>query len=230
MASAAPLMQKATARVALINLDEFTSATFRDCFSQFGIRVVPLEIDTPERLEEEKYEACAIGVDERAIPFLEAVRNSPLNSRIVIYGVCIAPHTGQLFTRYGINAALEFPLDRQAALRVVRASRLLLLNEFRRYVRVPITVEVSLTTGTRTSEALSEEISAGGMSLRVSIPPPAKTSLVLLSFSLPGTSKASLTGRVCWVAEGENRIGVRFGDDRGRYLVRNWIENFLRIA
>ena len=28
MASAAPLMQKATARVALINLDEFTSATF----------------------------------------------------------------------------------------------------------------------------------------------------------------------------------------------------------
>ena len=230
MASVAPLMQKATARVALVNLDEFTTAIFRDCFSQFGIRVIPLAIDSPKNLEDEKFEACAIGIDHTAVPFLEAVRNSPLNGRIVIYGVCTGSQTASLFSKYGINAALEFPVDRQAALRVVRASRLLLLNEFRRYVRVPITIGVALTTGTRRCEALSEEVSAGGMSLRISIPSPAKSSLVLLSFSLPGTTTVNLTGQVCWVDEDENRIGVRFGDDSGRYLVRSWIESFLRIG
>lgn len=230
MATASPLACKATARIALVNLDEFTVATFRECFSQFGIRVLPLSIASPEALVNEKFEACAIIVNETAAEFLDAIRTSPLNSRIVIYGVSGDAASARLFGKYGVNAALDFPVDRQALLRVARASRLLLMNEFRRYVRVPVSVSVTLSNGFQSCIARSQEISAGGMALRLNNSLPVLTPLVWLSFSLPGAPRVTATGQVCWSVPQESTIRVRFGNDRARYIVRDWIEDFLQIA
>jgi len=44
----------------------------------------------------------------------------------------------------GINAIFNEPLERPAALKLVRATRMLVLHEFRRYVRIPVMTEVSV--------------------------------------------------------------------------------------
>ena len=222
---------KASARIALVNLDEFTAATLRDSFGQLGIRALTLDAQSPERLSNEKFEACAIALDQRAVPFLEALRDSPLNSRVVIYGIGEhLNHSSSVFNRYGINAVLNLPLEKQATLRVIRASRALLLNEFRRYVRLPITTDVSLLCGGDRTSAWCEDISTGGISLKVSeLPKPLWT--VLLTFVLPSAGKIVITGQVCWTSEEDKRIGIRFGPaDPSRVLVRSWIDSFLQIA
>jgi hypothetical protein len=60
------------------------------------------------------------------------------------------------------------PVDRQAALKVVRATHLLVVHELRRYVRLPIVTEVELKIGKDRVRATSQEISAGGMSMQTS--------------------------------------------------------------
>ena len=72
------------------------------------------------------------------------------------------------YSKYGINAMFHEPVERPAALKLVRATHLLVLHEFRRYVRIPVMTEVSLTWCRRASasRATSIEISSGGMSLK----------------------------------------------------------------
>ena len=71
------------------------------------------------------------------------------------------------FSKYGINAIFHEPLERTAALKLVRATQPLITHEFRRYVRIPIVTEVNvvLADGRRFS-ATSAEISSGGMSFK----------------------------------------------------------------
>ena len=51
-------------------------------------------------------------------------------------------------------------------LKLVRATRLLVLHEFRRYVRIPVMTEVSIIGDGRRISATSIEMSTGGMSMK----------------------------------------------------------------
>ena len=71
------------------------------------------------------------------------------------------------FSRFGVNAVFHEPLDRPAALKLVRATQMLVLHEFRRYVRIPIITEISIVTDdSRRFTATSKEISTGGLSVK----------------------------------------------------------------
>ena len=48
------------------------------------------------------------------------------------------------YSKYGINAMFNEPLERPAALKLIRATRMLVLHEFRRYVRIPVMTEVCI--------------------------------------------------------------------------------------
>ena len=134
----ATLSRKAVATVALIGLEEGASAILRDCFKQFGIRTTAVGGDAIQRLKREKFEACVLRLHETgAEAILEAARTSSSNRRIVVYGICSSAQEALRFSRYGVNAILADPVERQGALRVVRATHLLVINELRRYVRIP---------------------------------------------------------------------------------------------
>ena len=97
---------------------------------------------------------------------MEAARSSRSNSRCVIYGVGGSAQDAMRFSRYGINAMFQEPLERPAMLKLVRATRLLVLHEFRRYVRIPVMTEVSIVGDGRRVSASSIEMSSGGMSIK----------------------------------------------------------------
>src|SRR5579864_7782269 len=93
------------------------------------------------------------------------MRSSPRNRNMVIYGISMSNEHLRQFSKYGINVMLNHPLDRQAALKVVRSTHLLVLHEFRRYVRVPVIVEVKMEFERSAYTASSIELSGGGMSM-----------------------------------------------------------------
>ena len=86
---------------------------------------------------------------------------------MTIFGVCQQVKDILPYASYSINVTLEEPLDAAAVLKVVSATHLLILNEFRRYLRLPVVLPVRIATTSRTVNGFSLELSAGGMSLLV---------------------------------------------------------------
>jgi hypothetical protein len=218
--------KKAAARVALVDLKESSRALLHECFRQFGIETVVVSATAAERLRQEKFEACVIRLGTGAETVMEAARTSPSNSRIVLYGLGGNAQEAMRYSKYGINAMFHDPLERPAAMKLVRATHMLVLHEFRRYVRVPIMTEVTIVSpDNHRLTASSLEISSGGMSLKSAEDMPSGTN-VEISFSLLTLPRVTVRGVVTW--RKTKSFGVRFDatDDR-RQNVKKWIDTYL---
>lgn len=221
--------RKAVCKAALLNLDESAGAILRDSFRQFRIHAVDIASDDTRWLKEEKYDACVLRLEPGCEPTLETLRSSPLNRHMVVYGISMPGQHLRQLSKFGINVMLNHPLDRQAALKVVRATHLLVLHEFRRYVRVPVITEVQVELERSKYLATSVELSGGGMSMQMKGPFKIGNS-VELSFSLPNTKPLACTAAVSWIDGNEGTIGVRFdAADERRYAIKGWIEEYLEI-
>jgi hypothetical protein len=218
--------KKVAARAALVDLKESSRALLSECFRQFGIETVATSAASVDRLRQEKFEACVLHLAPGAEAVMEAARTSPSNSRLVLYGLGGNAQQAMRFSKYGINAMFHEPLERPAALKLVRATHMLVLHEFRRYARIPILTEVTVVSpdGHRLS-ASSVELSSGGMSLKSGEEMPSGTS-VEISFSLLTLPRVNLRGVVTW--RKSKSFGVRFdpADDR-RQKVKEWIDGYL---
>ncbi len=223
--SFAPFTRKAAARTALVGLDDARRALLADCFRQFAIETVVISSDAADRLRKEKFEACVLGLGEGADTLMEAARTSPSNSRCILYGVGGNAQEAMRYSKYGINAMFQEPLERPTTLKLIRATRLLVLHEFRRYVRIPVMTEVAVVGDGRRVSASSIEMSSGGMSVKspedfsIGVP-------VELSFSLMTLPRVNVRGVVSW--RKPKSFGVRFdaADDR-RQKVKRWIDSYL---
>jgi hypothetical protein len=218
--------RKAAARTALVDVKDSARALLVECFRQFGIESVVMSSNAAERLRREKFEACVLNLGEGAEAVMEAARSSPSNSRCVIYGLGGNAQEAMRYSKYGINAMFSEPLERPSAVKLVRATHLLVLHEFRRYVRVPVITEVAVKSvdGTRFT-ASSIEISSGGMSLKSSEELALHTN-VEISFALMTLPRVTVRGVVSW--RKPKSYGVRFdaADDR-RHNVKKWIDSYL---
>src|SRR5271155_5413271 len=218
--------KKAAARAALVDLKESSRALLTECFRQFGIETVLVSSSAAERLRQEKFEACVISLGSGAETVMDAARTSPSNSRIVLYGLGGNAQEAMRYSKYGINAMFQEPLERPATLKLVRATHMLVLHEYRRYARIPIMTEVTIASpdGHRLV-ASSLEVSSGGMSLKSSEDVPSGTN-VEISFSLLTLPRVNLRGVVTW--HKSKSFGIRFdpADDR-RQKVKSWIDTYL---
>lgn len=219
--------KESTAVAALAGVDEGTAALLDDCFRQFGISTVVVLPDELSCLEEQPFHACVLPLDESSEPVLATIRRSPHNAHSVVYGICGSVKQAMRYSGYGINAIFLRPVERQAALRVVRGTHLMVLREVRRYVRVPLVAAAALQTGTETVPASTVELSAGGASLytpaRLTVP-----QTVRVTLRLPNAGELSLGGIVCWIRRDEELAGVRFEpSDPRREQLREWIDAYV---
>jgi hypothetical protein len=218
--------KKGTARAALVDLKESSRFLLTECFRQFGIESVLVSASAPERLRQEKFEACVLPLAPGADAVMEAARTSPSNSRIVLYGLGGSAQEAMRYSKYGINAMFQEPLERPAALKLVRATHMLVLHEFRRYARVPIMTEVTVVSGdNHRLSASSIDVSSGGMSLKSSEDMPAGSN-VEISFSLLTLPRVSVRAVVSW--RKAKSFGVRFDPaDERRRKIKDWINAYL---
>jgi len=215
------------ARVALFDLPETSAQLILECFRQFGIDTVLIPREEADRLQREKFEACVLSLGEDAGRIIQMARGSASNSRIVIYGLGGTAQDALRYSKLCINAVFHEPLERSAALKLVRSTRMLVQHEFRRYVRVPVMTEVGMVMpdGARYT-ATSQEISSGGMSLKGShVPEPG--SLVEVSFSLLTLPRIWVRGNVTWKKPNKS-FGIRFDlTDERRHRLKEWIVGYL---
>ena len=220
--------RKFSARAALVDLNEPSRNMLSECFRQFGIDTIPMTSDKASRLAKEKFEACVIRLGAQAEPVLESARTSRSNNRMVIYGIGGSLKDAMKLSRFGINAIFNEPLERPAALKLVRATQMLVLHEFRRYVRIPVITEVSVVARENQHfTASSHEISSGGMSLKCSEQVTSGMPLEV-SFALLTLPRIWIRGTVSWIKPEAKMFGVRFDtrDDR-RLRIKEWVDSYL---
>ena len=222
-----PVSRKAAARAALVGFNDSTHSLLAECFRQYGIEPISVISDAAERMRREKFEACVVPLADwtGSESILEAARASRSNSRCVIYGVGGSAQDAMRYSRYGINAMFQEPLERPAMLKLVRATRLLVLHEFRRYVRIPVMTEVSVVGDARRVSATSIEISSGGMSLKTGEDFSAGAP-VEISFALMTLPRVNVRGVVSW--NKPKSLGIRFdSNDERRMKIKTWIDSYL---
>jgi hypothetical protein len=222
-----PVHRKTAARVALFDLTAASAHLITDCFRQFGIETVSIARQHADRLQREKFEACVLRLDETAGSIIELARATASNSRIVIFGLGGTAQDAMRYSKLCINAIFHEPLERSAAIKLVRSTRMLVLHEFRRYVRIPVMTEVGIEMpeGGRMT-ATSQEISSGGMSLK-GHHVPEEGSQVEVSFSLLTLPRVWVRGQVTW-RKSNKSFGIRFDiTDERRQRLKEWIAAYL---
>ena len=219
--------RKFSARAALVDLHENSRVMLSECFRQFGIDAVSMSSDHAPRLAKEKFEACVVRVGSHAENVLESARNSRSNSRMIIYGLGGSVKDAMKLSRFGLNAVFSEPLERPAALKLVKATQMLVLHEFRRYVRIPVITEVSVVAGKENFGASSVEISSGGMSLKTTqAVKPGMSAEV--SFALLTLPRIWVKGTISWTKPAEKTFGVRFDPrDERRLRIKEWVDSYL---
>jgi len=224
-----PAGKKAGARAALVDLKEPARLLLADCFRQFGIETVVMPGNAAERLQKEKFEACVLKLGPAAQPVMEAARTSLSNSRMVIYGVGGSAQDAMRFSKYGINAVFQEPLERHAALKLVRATQMLVLHELRRYVRIPVITEITVIVAGdgRRLTTTSVELSSGGMSMR-SAEDVSPGQAVEISFALLTLPRVWVRGSISWRNGPGKTFGVRFDpQDERRHKIKEWIDAYV---
>jgi hypothetical protein len=223
-----PIPPKPSSRIALVRLSDEDAELLTDCFKPFQIQTRRVNDDPATTLLREKYEGCVLHLeDPDAESVLKAARESRSNRGIVLYGITAAMRTAIRYSKYGINAVLNEPLERAKVLKAVRATYLLALHEFRRYVRIPVAINVGLRVDGHMITTMSHEVSGGGMSLETPDLLPGKLQ-VEASFQLPGAKATTIPAEICWRREPSSTIGIRFDPlDANRQVVRDWIESYM---
>ena len=222
-----PLAKK-NPTVAMFPIDPQSQAVLAECFAQSGIEV--MATDDLDVLRKEKLEGCVVSLGSPNVEETVAqARRLPWQKRMVIYAIGSAANILGL-TKYGINIVLDEPVSRPAAIKAIRGTRLLLFNELRRYVRLPLAAPAKIDYGSQRYMATSLELSAGGMSLEFKDSCAPTNASVSVSITVPGTGQLSLPGVVCWTDHKSNQFGVRFDPDaQGRLAVQAWIEDYLGL-
>jgi hypothetical protein len=231
-ASTTPVSGKIVARTASVHIDNTCNAFLHDCFRQFGIHIVALPGDPVTQLQTRKFEACVLRLyDPDAERILNAARKSSSNSRLVVYGIARSAKEALRHSTYGINAVLDEPLDRPSVMKVVRSTHLLVMNELRRYVRVPVSSRAQVETHRGNAPVTTIEISSGGLSVRSSTAL-AAAGPIRVALTLPRLAPLVLRAFICWERQGAEKVyGLKFDPtDPARAKIRGWVDQYLEIG
>lgn len=179
-----------------------------------------------------KAEVCAVGNSEQAAAFIngqrfdgifldlgmpspngfqlaELVRKSPSNKTtpiVIVTGLDDKQVMQQAFS-LGATFFLQKPIDRQKLSRLFRTVRGGMLNNRRRYIRVPLKTSVTVTIESRNLKAQTWNLSEGGLQVEAS--GLRSGASVNLNFRLPGEDyDMEIEGIVAWAQP--NRQGIRF--------------------
>jgi diguanylate cyclase (GGDEF)-like protein len=223
-ASAEPLPDLPT--VALVDIDEATISTLRSCFKQFGVLTKAISSDEISRLQTEPFTGAVVPVFKDNERIANALLNGKASSSLIVYGMFTE------FKQLGsfpvlLSGAFSLPLDRAQVIRSIRTSFQLLKKELRRHVRIPLVTQASIDDGNGGISAITQEISAGGLSVISALEVNASAP-VRLSLALPGEPHMSINGVVTWARKDSRVFGVSFAAGNGELeRLHDWVDGYL---
>jgi CheY-like chemotaxis protein len=169
-----------------------------------------------EQLVRRKYDAVIVDCDDLkgAADVLQNLRKTPSNKTSTAFAIVNGATSVHRAFEMGANLALEKPITADRARRSFRAAHGLMLQERRRYYRHPVDMTVTLRfengNGKQEFHGSANNLSEGGMAIKLKNSVQDKTGLATLQFVLPGTRNwIEAHGRIAW-ADGEGQAGLRF--------------------
>lgn len=216
-------------KVALINLDGRAASIFVHAFRELKIQSVPFEITDYQELGKERFDGCVLNLSPGFESIAEGLRKSRRDKSVFVYGL-LPPERGiSEVSKFGINVLISEPITRQSVAKVLRPTHFLVLHEFRRYVRIPLVAEAELKSFNSAVQCSTVELSGGGMSVQTGTRL-ATGEAVECVVHFPDTKALACAGIVCWTKPESNLLGVQFdSSDRRRQLIKDWIEEYLRM-
>jgi len=213
------LRQEAERRVAPLKLlvvegDAESRDLMTEVFTSLKAEVCALD-DSQEaatRLGREKFDGIFLDLNLPklgGLQLMQWIRESSWNKStpiVIVTGTDQHDTMHQSFLT-GATFFVYKPVDRQKLTRLFRTVRGPIVENRRRFVRVPLQTEVTCKVGPRTLRGRSWDISHGGMQVEVESLRPDDT--VRISVKLPNTADAiDAFGTVIWARD--RRQGIRF--------------------
>lgn len=142
---------------------------------------------------------------------IKMIRRSKSNSTIPIAILTTTQNTKAIAAGFkaGATFSLSKPVGALELTRLLNASRGAMLEERRRYTRVPVKMAVVCKWGGKTATAQAVDVSASGLMVAL-VPPPEVGAKLALEFTLPRARKAiEVDGEVMRVTPA-NQTGLHF--------------------
>lgn len=179
-------------KILVVDQEQQSLDTFTSTVTPLGFDVVALADGraAARRIAAEKFDLVALAAEmpqPDGFELARQVRESPSNRGVPIL-MFTAPENSEAMRRgfaLGVTFYLEKPLDAEKLRGLFSAARGLMLQQRRRYVRLPIRVAVSCTAGSRQFQTCSLDLAQGGILLESSGGLEVGDS-VEAEFSLPG--------------------------------------------
>ncbi|MCU1309367.1 MAG: diguanylate cyclase protein [Candidatus Angelobacter sp.] len=211
--------------VALYDVEENSAAILRSCFKQFGILTKNVSHDEISRLRSESFTGAVVPI-HKGKNHLSVLMDGKLRSELVLYGVYEKPEQIGNFPLM-LSGAFGLPLDRPSVVRGIRTTFLLLKKELRRHVRIPIVTRAEVEIAGKKVPALTQELSAGGMSLNCDLEVSSGKE-IKVTVAPPGGKEVTIDGVVSWVRRENKVFGLCFARlDDGREQLQDWIDDYL---
>jgi DNA-binding response OmpR family regulator len=165
-----------------------------------------------EILLSKKFDAVIVDCDDLqgGLEVLQGLRVTPSNKDCVAFALLNGKKTTmQEAFGLGVNFVLQKPVSMVNASRCLHAALGFMVRERRRYFRQPVKMLVQVVVGEKKLTATSTNVSEGGIALLLHEPLP-RNAVLVLHFTLPGTSLVlDVDAEVTWSDAG-GRIGLRF--------------------
>ncbi|HZQ90234.1 MAG TPA: PilZ domain-containing protein [Terriglobales bacterium] len=125
--------------------------------------------DALARLQATKFDAVMVDCVEveDGAEVLRTVRASAPNRRAIVFAIVDGESTPRERAEMGANFVLERPISPDLLGRSLRAARNLMLQERRRYFRLPVSFGVSLLSGNNEIRGTVTNVSSGGLAFQL---------------------------------------------------------------
>jgi CheY-like chemotaxis protein len=159
------------------------------------------------------------------------IRQSPSNRAtpiVVVTGHDDNKIMAQAFA-VGGTLFLQKPIDRPKLIKLFKIARGIMFENQRRFIRVPVQVEITCELNGKGIKGTSVNISEGGILVEIGRPGDLGAS-VLLTLRLPGQNSACrLGGTIIWSDEKTIRTGIQFSGiaPKEKQAVRDFISSYL---
>ena len=176
-------------------------------------------------LRSRKFPAVIVDCEDAAIArdLLELCRGSGSNKSSVVFALAEGPHAA---TSWGVNFAVKRPAngDMRAFATVLRAAEGMILQDFRRYRRIPLQSIAVLDNDEHRLQMATVNVSEGGMCVRGEISGWNKEHLV--QFGHPNINlHVQASSYLVWSRNGHSGIQFRFMSTSSRQALSSWIDS-----
>lgn len=205
-------------KVLLVEDDVATLELIWEVLTSLGVEVRPLSDSTEAAawIQRDKFDGVFLDLMMPKLDGFELarqIRRSPSNSRtpiVVVTGREDRETIEQAFAA-GATFFLAKPIDRPKLIRLLNSTRGAMLEERRRYQRVPLRAEVTCMFDSRTTRGQSVNVSLSGLLFESegSLTPGTR---IRLGFHLPTQAKEILAEAAVVRVDDQRRAGARFTD------------------